>query len=163
VDGGAIYMHTRDVIPLNVPMAYAAFALGAFQIFFPVNVFGSLKFGPARRPTHGAPLRWSGPRATRRRAPTGIHTSTARRGRRWTTFHRTNGRTSEGDAVNHRVLLLLCPVCSAPTDAVVRESLNLGIFVLLGVTGVVLAAIARFMVAIARRSREAALHDVENA
>jgi hypothetical protein len=44
----------------------------------------------------------------------------------------------------------------------VRESLNLGIFVLLGVTGVVLAAIVRFMVAIARRSREAALHDVEN-
>lgn len=62
----------------------------------------------------------------------------------------------------HRVVLLLCPVCYAPTDAVVRESLNLGIFVLLGVTGVVLAAIVRFMVAIARRSREAALHDVEN-
>jgi hypothetical protein len=40
--------------------------------------------------------------------------------------------------------------------------LNLGIFVLLGVTGVVLAAIARFMVAIARRSREAAQRDVEN-
>ena len=27
-------------------------------------------------------------------------------------------------------------VCDAPTDAVVRESLNLGIFMLLGVTGV---------------------------
>ncbi len=65
--------------------------------------------------------------------------------------------------MNHRVLLLPCPVCYAPTDAVPRESLNLGIFVLLGVTGVVLAAIARFTVAIARRSRKAALHDVENA
>jgi hypothetical protein len=64
--------------------------------------------------------------------------------------------------VIHRALLLLCPVCYAPTDAVVRESLNLGIFVLLGVTGVVLAAIARFMVALARRSKEATLHDVEN-
>jgi maltodextrin utilization protein YvdJ len=64
--------------------------------------------------------------------------------------------------VIQRVVLLLCPVWYAPTDAVVRESLNLGIFVLLGVTRVVLAAIARFMVAIARRSREAAQHDVEN-
>jgi hypothetical protein len=56
----------------------------------------------------------------------------------------------------------MCPVCYSPTDAVVRESLNLGIFVLLGVTGVVLAAIARFMASIARRSREAALHDADN-
>ena len=53
-------------------------------------------------------------------------------------------------------------VCYAPTDAVVRESLNLGIFVLLGVTGVVLAGVMRFMVSIARRSRDAPLHDIES-
>jgi hypothetical protein len=58
------------------------------------------------------------------------------------------------------MILLACPVCYAPTDVVVRESLNLGIFVLLGVTGVVLACVARFIVSVARRSREAAMYDV---
>jgi hypothetical protein len=54
-----------------------------------------------------------------------------------------------------------CPVCYAPTDVVVRESLNLGIFVLLGVTGLVLAGVARFVVSVVRRSRAAAAHDME--
>ena len=30
-------MHAHDVITLNVPMSYAAVALGAFQVFFIVN------------------------------------------------------------------------------------------------------------------------------
>ena len=42
----------------------------------------------------------------------------------------------------------------------VRESLNTGIGVLMGVTAVVLACFARFIVTLARRSREAA-HLVE--
>ena len=54
-----------------------------------------------------------------------------------------------------------CPVCYAPTDVVVRESLNLGIFVLLGITGVVLAGVARFVVGVVRRSRTVAAHDME--
>ena len=45
---------------------------------------------------------------------------------------------------------LFCPVCYAPTDAIVRESLNLGILVLLGVTAVVLAGVARFILSIAQ-------------
>jgi len=44
---------------------------------------------------------------------------------------------------------------------VVRESLNLGIFVLLGVTGIVLAGVARFVISVARRSNAAAAHDME--
>jgi cytochrome c oxidase subunit 1 len=44
-DGGQIYVHAQQVTPLNVPMSYAAFALGFFQLFFIVNVFGSLRFG----------------------------------------------------------------------------------------------------------------------
>jgi cytochrome c oxidase subunit 1 len=44
-DGGRIYTHAQDVVSLNVPMSYAAFALGAFQLFFIANVFGSLKYG----------------------------------------------------------------------------------------------------------------------
>jgi hypothetical protein len=52
---------------------------------------------------------------------------------------------------------MACPVCYAPAaDAAIRESMNLGIFVLLGVTGVVLTAFARFFLALARRAREAA-------
>jgi hypothetical protein len=51
-----------------------------------------------------------------------------------------------------------CPVCYAPTDPVVRESLNLGIAVLLGVTALVLAGITRFIFAVVRRSRESESH-----
>ena len=51
-----------------------------------------------------------------------------------------------------------CPVCfnAAASDETVRQSINLGIFVMMGVTGVVLAGFLRFIVAIVRRSaREA--------
>jgi cytochrome c oxidase subunit I len=54
-------MHALDVIKLNVPMSYAAFALGFFQIFFVANVFGSLRFG--RRATanlwNATTLKWA--------------------------------------------------------------------------------------------------------
>ena len=50
-----------------------------------------------------------------------------------------------------------CPVCFGGDDTVMRESLNAGIGVLVGVTGIVLAAFARFIVLLARRSREAHL------
>ena len=53
---------------------------------------------------------------------------------------------------------MACPVCYAPAaDAAIRESMNLGIFVLLGVTLLVLAGFARFFVALARRSKAASL------
>lgn len=56
---------------------------------------------------------------------------------------------------------MACPVCYAPAaDAAIRESMNLGIFVLLGVTLFVLAGFARFFLALARRSKAAA-HLVE--
>jgi hypothetical protein len=47
-----------------------------------------------------------------------------------------------------------CPVCfnAATSDDTVRQSINLGIFVLMGVTGVVLAGFLRFIVSIVRRS-----------
>jgi hypothetical protein len=47
-----------------------------------------------------------------------------------------------------------CPVCfnAATSDDTVRQSLNLGIFVLMGVTGVVLAGFLRFIISIVRRS-----------
>jgi hypothetical protein len=49
-----------------------------------------------------------------------------------------------------------CPVCfnAATSDDTVRQSINLGIFVMMGVTGVVLAGFLRFIVSIVRRSRE---------
>ena len=52
-----------------------------------------------------------------------------------------------------------CPVCfnAATSDDTVRQSINLGIFVLMGVTGVVLAGFLRFIVSIARRSGQAGL------
>jgi hypothetical protein len=48
-----------------------------------------------------------------------------------------------------------CPVCfnASAADESVRTSLNLGILVLLGVTGVVLAGFLRFIVSIARLSK----------
>jgi hypothetical protein len=51
---------------------------------------------------------------------------------------------------------MACPVCFGGEDLVMRESLNAGIGVLLGVTGLVLAGFARFFLTLARRSREAA-------
>ena len=46
-----------------------------------------------------------------------------------------------------------CPVCFGGDDPVVRESLNAGIGVLLGVTGVVLGCFARFFLVLAKRAR----------
>jgi hypothetical protein len=57
-----------------------------------------------------------------------------------------------------------CPVCfnAAASDDTVRQSINLGIFVLMGVTGIVLAGFLRFIVSIVRRAKdtnvEAGLH-----
>ena len=50
---------------------------------------------------------------------------------------------------------MACPVCFGGEDTAMRESLNAGIGVLMGVTTIVLACFARLFVAIARRSREA--------
>jgi hypothetical protein len=50
---------------------------------------------------------------------------------------------------------MACPVCFGGEDTVMRESLNAGIGVLMGVTTIVLAAFARFIVVLARRSRAA--------
>ena len=49
---------------------------------------------------------------------------------------------------------MACPVCFGGDDVVVRESLNAGIGVLLGVTAVVLGLFARFFVRLAQRSRD---------
>ena len=47
---------------------------------------------------------------------------------------------------------MACPVCFGAAEPAVRESVNAGIFVLLGVTAVVLAGFVRFFVSIARRA-----------
>ena len=54
---------------------------------------------------------------------------------------------------------MACPVCFGGEDTVVRESLNAGIGVLMGVTAIVLAGFARFMVVLARRGRESFVED----
>ncbi len=51
---------------------------------------------------------------------------------------------------------MACPVCFGGGDPMMRESLNAGIGVLLGVTAIVLGCFARFFVSLARRSRESA-------
>ena len=49
-----------------------------------------------------------------------------------------------------------CTVCFGAVEPIVRESMNAGIFVLLGVTIIVLGCFARFFLALAKRSRESA-------
>jgi hypothetical protein len=49
-----------------------------------------------------------------------------------------------------------CPVCFSPAEPAVRESMNIGILVLLGATTAVLTCFARFFLTLARRSRTAA-------
>lgn len=50
-------------------------------------------------------------------------------------------------------MIVLCEVCFRGADPAMRDSLNAGIFVLLGVTAVVLGCFAYFFVALARRAR----------
>ena len=58
------------------------------------------------------------------------------------------------------IIDMACPVCFSPVEPSVQDSMNIGIFVLLGVTVAVLASFARFFFTLARRSRDAA-HLVE--
>jgi hypothetical protein len=48
---------------------------------------------------------------------------------------------------------LACPVCFGQSDSPMAQGVNMGIFFLLGVIGVVLAGFAAFMVYLARRAR----------
>lgn len=48
---------------------------------------------------------------------------------------------------------MACPVCFGGEDTLMRESLNAGIGVLMGVTAIVLACFARFFIVLARRSQ----------
>ena len=54
-------------------------------------------------------------------------------------------------------MIVLCAVCFSGVDPLMRESLNAGIFVLLGVTGVVLGCFGAFFFTLARRARVAQL------
>jgi cytochrome c oxidase subunit I len=62
-DGGAIYQHAEPVLFLNVPMSYAAFALGFFQLFFVANLVMSLRGGRpvADNPWQATTLEWATP------------------------------------------------------------------------------------------------------
>jgi hypothetical protein len=57
---------------------------------------------------------------------------------------------------------MACPVCFGGEDVVVRESLNAGIGVLLGVTAIVLGAFLRFFLQLAKRGRESQSESVLN-
>jgi maltodextrin utilization protein YvdJ len=48
---------------------------------------------------------------------------------------------------------MACPVCFGGEDTVMRESLNAGIGVLMGVTAIVLACFARFFIVLAKRAK----------
>jgi len=50
-------------------------------------------------------------------------------------------------------LMLACSVCFGQSDSPLAQGTNMGIFFMLGVTGVMLAAFATFMVYLARRKR----------
>ena len=49
--------------------------------------------------------------------------------------------------------VLACPVCFGQNDSPLASGMNLGIIVMLGVTGGVLAAFASFMIHLVRRAR----------
>jgi cytochrome c oxidase subunit 1 len=62
-DGGMQYLHNADLLSYNVVIAYAAWALGLFQIPFIVNFFTSIRWGrPAdRNPWQATTLEWAAP------------------------------------------------------------------------------------------------------
>jgi hypothetical protein len=49
---------------------------------------------------------------------------------------------------------MACPVCFGGEDTLMRESLNTGIGVLMGITAIVLAFFARFIFQIVKRSEK---------
>lgn len=51
--------------------------------------------------------------------------------------------------------MMACAVCFGEVAPIVRESMNVGIIVLLGVTLSVLGCFARFFIVLARRARAA--------
>ncbi len=60
-DGGQQYAYALELSRLNIPMSHAAWALGVFQIFFIINLFGSLKFGrrASANPWNATTLEWT--------------------------------------------------------------------------------------------------------
>jgi cytochrome c oxidase subunit I len=62
-DGGAIYVHAQETLFFNVPMAFGAFALAFFQIFFVINLFVSMRNGRAAdtNPWQATTLEWATP------------------------------------------------------------------------------------------------------
>jgi cytochrome c oxidase subunit 1 len=60
-DGGMQYAHARGLAGWNIEMSHAAWALGFFQIFFIVNLFGSLRFGTRanENPWRATTLEWT--------------------------------------------------------------------------------------------------------
>jgi len=62
-DAGQLYTHAADTIYLNVPMAYAAFGLAFFQLFFVVNLFMSIRGGAvaSANPWEATTIEWATP------------------------------------------------------------------------------------------------------
>jgi cytochrome c oxidase subunit 1 len=63
-DGGATYAHAQPVLYLNEVMSIAAWIMGAVQIFFIVNVIGSMFFGKkvtSDNPWDATTLEWDTP------------------------------------------------------------------------------------------------------
>ena len=60
-DGGQQYAHAQETLALNIPMSYAAWGLALFQLFFIVNLFGSLRFGrrASANPWDATTLEWT--------------------------------------------------------------------------------------------------------
>lgn len=58
-----VYDGLKDLLPLNQFMTICAFAMGAVQIIFLINFFGSMMFGPkaGRNPWNSNTLEWTAP------------------------------------------------------------------------------------------------------
>ena len=62
-DGGLTYAHNEPVLILNKVMSHSAFALGAVQVFFIINLLWSLARGPRveSNPWQATTLEWTAP------------------------------------------------------------------------------------------------------
>jgi hypothetical protein len=54
---------------------------------------------------------------------------------------------------------LACAACFGQSDSPLAQGMNMGIFALLGVVGVVLSAVAGFFIFLARKSARTQAHD----
>ena len=134
---GVSYLDLPEVETVVVALIIATTKASLVAMFF-MHLKGERPHGDVAAGADGVPVRRAAGVAARQRSPITC-----------------SGRDSRirFRASATRDFLMACPVCFGGEDTLMRESLNTGIGVLMGVTAIVLAFFARFIFTLVKRSQ----------